>query len=197
MALSWTGTEKSFHRDHINESAQRHILISACVTFFLCLVIACYLRRRRLQLQREGLLDPLFQAGQTSSYSASSAWAQAGAFFSACVAASWALGVLDAAFFHPTYPGTDYESIGFTSSCFTLVLLCYWIIWPLGTVTYGRRRSFVFCTIFGAVDGACEAMLFLCIWAAIELCSTLPRYLVLAVAFLFKHNNQILASPGI
>lgn len=117
-------------------------------------------------------------------YNAYTAWLSAVAFFSVCFTLSWATGVLDATFFHPTWPALSNSFIVFTAASFITVVVGYWVIWPIGTVSYGRKWGGQ-CVLFGVVDGLAESQLFLCIWSVVELLG-LPRYCTGLITFLLQ-----------
>ena len=118
-------------------------------------------------------------------YDAYDAWLGAGTFMSVCFVISWAAGVLEATFFHPTWPSlANVYFIAFTAASFAIVIIGYWIIWPKGTVSYGRKWGW-HCVLFGIFDGLAESQLFLCIWSAVELIG-LPRYGTGLVTFVLQ-----------
>ena len=87
------------------------------------------------------------------------AWIRSFIFFSWCLIISWALGVFDGAFGSTvSIPGAfknDQVYIGVTVLNFGIVFIGYWIIWPIGTVVYGRGKRAVLWTqvLFGIVNG--------------------------------------------
>eukprot|EP00520_Triparma_pacifica_P007946 CAMPEP_0118652902 /NCGR_PEP_ID=MMETSP0785-20121206/11559_1 /TAXON_ID=91992 /ORGANISM="Bolidomonas pacifica, Strain CCMP 1866" /LENGTH=249 /DNA_ID=CAMNT_0006545437 /DNA_START=245 /DNA_END=991 /DNA_ORIENTATION=- len=120
-------------------------------------------------------------------YSAYSAWLSAVVFFSVCFIISWGTGVADAVFFHPTttsFSSSDTSFFVFTAASFATVILGYWIIWPIGTVTYNRQWGW-HCVIFGVLDGLAESQLFLCIWSLVEMLS-LPRWCTGLITFFIQ-----------
>jgi len=189
--MDWAGTSKSFSRDHIWDPAQLAVCSAAVVICMACVIAHARHTRdgtklsEQLQLVSETLQTNSSNTVEESNiddsieeyrYDAYAAWLQAGIFISMCHVISWGMGVLDATFFHPTLPQMDNNThfIIFTTASFIIVLVGYWIIWPMGTVTYGRAWGW-HCVFFGIVDGLAEAQLFLCIWSAVELIG-LPRY---------------------
>ncbi|GMI38856.1 hypothetical protein TeGR_g2294 [Tetraparma gracilis] len=206
----WTDTEPIFTRADIYDAEQLYVAGAAGVVFVLCFsasLIQFLHRRSELQSKTvitgiaEQLLLPADHpvARAALPYKASAAWLQAFTFFSLCILLSWRTGVLSATFFHPLpRPVDTLEEKLFGASTFAVVLLGYWVIWPMGTVSYGRSKecsltySAVMCTLLGVIDGACEAQLFLVFWAVIEASFGWPRWGTALLTFLvqggFKAN---------
>ena len=53
-----------------------------------------------------------------------------------------------------------------TIACFAVIVIAYGVIWPLGTVTHGRRRTTPMVLVFGVVWGVSQGQLYLAIRAA-------------------------------
>ncbi|GMH65746.1 hypothetical protein TrRE_jg8856 [Triparma retinervis] len=199
--MDWASDSKSFTRERIFDPAQLTLFGSALCCLVLCLVLRARSRDDARQTPNDSSAKQL-EAGIVSGqpmpdpaevgydpeehrYDAHKAWVSAGAFFSVCFVISWATGVLDATFFHPTWPNSvDNSFIVFTAASFATVVIGYWIIWPIGTVGYGRRWGW-HCVLFGLVDGLAESMLFLCIWSVVELLA-LPRWGVGLITFFLQ-----------
>ena len=128
---------------------------------------------------------------QDSAYNPKRAWLLANLFFTTCLIISWATGVIDAVLVHPSVyvaPGFDHQLwLGLTCACFGVILVGYWGIWPIGTVTYGRPLVFHTCVLFGLVNGLCETSLYLSMWAGIEVTGW-PRWAT-ALAFFFVQGG--------
>ena len=202
--MDWAGAARSFSRDRIWDPAQ---LVVACVALALglvCMVMGLQRSQRgaaRRARQGQHLMpklppgtDTADRSGNVSNapsgddeyhYDARTAWLSAGVFVSACFIISWGSGVLDATFFHPLWPPLDdVYFIVFTAASFAIVLVGYWIVWPIGTVSYGRVWGW-HCVFFGIVDGLAESQLFLCIWSAVEVIG-MPRYGTGLVTFMLQ-----------
>lgn len=181
---SWGDRTPSFSREHIFEPAQLCVLVVAIIMLVVCgsaCVFQCHERLRRLR----HALDYRTTQDTSLAYSAEAAWLQATTFFSLCIIASWSAGVLDAVVFHPTLPLASTAFYVFTAACFLVVILGYWLLWPMGTVTYGRRRARTAAVVFGLLDGFCESQLFMCIWALVEL-TAWPRWGVATAVFFLQ-----------
>ena len=190
--MDWADTSRSFSRDRIWDPAQLAVCGVAVVIGIVCVITHVRQTRGDTKLTEQlHLVSETLQQTNSSNtvkesnnsdpmkeyrYDAYTAWLRAGIFISICFVISWGMGVLDATFFHPTLPQMDNNMyfIIFTAASFIIVLVGYWIIWPMGTVTYGRAWGW-HCVLFGIVDGLAESQLFLCIWSAVELFG-LPRY---------------------
>jgi len=189
--MNWSNNTKSFNRDHIFDTGQLVVLGISIVLFIVCLVVR---RNRLLDLPRVPEEQKLVSKSSSKRdktspeeyrYNAYIAWLEGCAFISICFVISWATGVLDAAFFHPTWPPkADLAFYIFTGASFAIVVIGYWIIWPIGTVSYGRKWGW-HCVLFGVLDGFAESQLFLCIWALVELLS-LPRYATGIITFFLQ-----------
>ena len=51
-----------------------------------------------------------------------------------------------------------------TALCVIVVIVGYWIVWPLGTQAHGRTRVFPDTYIFGVLWGVSEGMIFASVW---------------------------------
>ena len=187
---AWTSTNAIFSREHIHDPEQLYVAGAAAVVFALCFSSSLIqLLRRKSEIRSRNIVKSVAEqlirhadqpAGSSMSsttlpYLASAAWLQAFTFFSLCILLSWQTGVLSATFFHTVPRPTDTLAAKmFGAATFVVVLTGYWVIWPAGTVSYGRSResSYTFNavknTLVGLIDGACEAQLFLVFWAVIE-----------------------------
>jgi len=58
--------------------------------------------------------------------------------------------------------------------------VAYWILWPFGTVTYGRRLFIPTTLLMGILWGFFDAMLFLSFWALFEL-APIPRWAIVII----------------
>ena len=187
--MDWSDTTKSFTRDNIWDPAQLIVCGIAVVVGLAC-AITCWITPHARDNNINNTTsfpstqqlhpDSILFTNEEYRYDAYTAWLRGGGFFSVCFVSSWITGVLDATFFHPAWPLPMLDNIAlvlfilFTVTSFVTVLIGYWIIWPTGTVSYGRKWSW-YCVLFGVVDGLSESQLFLCIWSAVELIG-LPRY---------------------
>ncbi len=65
-------------------------------------------------------------------------------FFSWCLLISYPTGVFDGVFVtgwdHLSSYNSDTLWVTLTVVLFIIIILGYWIIWPIGTVTYGRKK---------------------------------------------------------
>eukprot|EP00928_Gymnodinium_smaydae_P031114 TRINITY_DN2294_c0_g1_i2.p1 TRINITY_DN2294_c0_g1~~TRINITY_DN2294_c0_g1_i2.p1 ORF type:complete len:317 (+),score=39.70 TRINITY_DN2294_c0_g1_i2:80-1030(+) len=189
--LSWNGHVTSFSRRHIFERGQLAVLAVSVATFLMCLSLTLWRIQRRRKARFPSGITPLAARESTATehqYDPKGAWLEGGAFISLCFMLSWAAGVLDATFFHPCVvvqaQSDSAAFFVFTAAAFVVVIVGYWLIWPVGTVAYGRKWGW-HCVLFGVLDGLAEAQLFLCIWALIELAG-LPRYGTGLVTFLMQ-----------
>lgn len=201
--MDWAGTARSFSRTHIWDPEQLAVCGVAVAVGIACVIARARRPRGGALWVPEGqqYLVPASASGNGNDnnagcdddtpYSSEDAWLAAGIFVSACFVLSWAAGVLDATFFYPTrLPLDSTYFIVFTAASFATVLIGYWIVWPIGTVSYGREWGW-HCVVFGLFDGLAESQLFLCIWSAVELIG-LPRYATGLITFVvqggFKAN---------
>jgi hypothetical protein len=182
QSMNWSDTTKSFTRDNIWDPAQLTVCGIAVVVGLACAITRWITRARDHNTSAPPSTQQLHPVSipftdKEYRYDAYTAWLRGGIFFSVCFVISWITGVLDATFFHPIWP-LQMDNISlfilFTLTSFVTVLIGYWIIWPIGTVSYGRKWSW-YCVLFGIVDGLSESQLFLCIWSAVEHIG-LPRY---------------------
>ena len=51
---------------------------------------------------------------------------------------------------------------------FLIVGVGYWVIWPMGTQTHGRRRSLPASVSFGVLWGASEGVLYVALWSVLR-----------------------------
>lgn len=190
MSMDWGGTSRSFSRVHIWDPAQLVVCGVAVAVCLACVVARAWRTRGGKLLEgKQHLVDSISGPAAVDEleyhYDAYDAWLGAGTFMSVCFVISWAAGVLDATFFHPTWPSlANVYFIAFTAASFAIVIIGYWIIWPKGTVSYGRKWGW-HCVLFGIFDGLAESQLFLCIWSAVELIG-LPRYGTGLVTFVLQ-----------
>lgn len=130
--------------------------------------------------------------GRDASRSGTSPWWRALGWFSACVLASWATGVLPALL--QGTPGRS-DAAGFwlaTAGCLVLVAVAYGLVWPIGTFTLDRPRDLT-SYAFGAVWGLTEAQLLLAGYAVVEDAVVGlggPTWAVVGLAFLLLSGIQ-------
>lgn len=113
------------------------------------------------------------------------AWAQAGLYFVACFALSWATGVLPTLLSQPLATAAQMQSpawLAFTALCFAVEYIAYVLIWPRGTLTHGRKLYWPAVLIFGLLWGVSEGQLFLVIWTVARRWLASPMWAAL-VAF--------------
>lgn len=196
--MDWSSKTASFSRVHIFNPAQLAVATTAVAVLLYCFVLR--IRRQHQAPSSEGAANSLLasrlppgantpetstvDSQKKATYDAYTAWLEGGIFIATCFVISWATGVLDATFFNPTWPCIDSVFIVFTSASFGIVVVGYWIIWPIGTVTYGRSWGW-HCILFGGFDGLAESQLFLCIWSIVELFG-LPRFGTGIITFLLQ-----------
>lgn len=117
----------------------------------------------------------------SSEYFGNLAWLRAFIFFGWCIVISYFTGVFDVTFAQGPYALSLYSPshlwLWLTPLNFAVIIVGYWIIWPIGTVIYGRGKFGVlgFQILFGIVNGVCESMLNLSVWAVSELIPA-PRW---------------------
>jgi hypothetical protein len=136
------------------------------------------------------LLYRLFRDPNSKSteYYGNLAWIRAFLFYSFCIIISWGLGVFDAVIVNGTSNLGEYTSdttwIALTTALMSFSFVGYWIIWPMGTVSYGRKKHSVLFwqVLFGIVNGLCEGMLNVSIWAVAELFHQ-PRWATFLIYF--------------
>ncbi|MGI9665798.1 MAG: hypothetical protein ACR2N2_01685 [Acidimicrobiia bacterium] len=66
---------------------------------------------------------------------------------------------------------------------FAIAVGGYWILWPIGTRTYGRPLHRWWCVGFGSVWGVSEALLYVTIWSVIRSLTDVD-WLVVAISFI-------------
>lgn len=192
-STSWSSKHRSFSRQHIFDSVQVVVFGLAVLCVLCCLVwlVRDYFSRKPRSAEYVLTTSDTSNQPRQAPYRPSAAWATAFCFFGVCFSISWGTGVLSATFFTPLAPVDGWEFYVFTSACFAVVVVGYWVVWPLGTVTYGRKRAIAWCLVFGVVDGLAESQLFLSFWAVVELIN-LPRWGTAVIVFFvqggFKAN---------
>lgn len=119
-------------------------------------------------------------------YSPKMAWLRACAYFSVCLVVAHFSGAL-ASVFHAALATP--EQLGdalwwlLTLACLAVIVIGYGVIWPIGTFTDGRRLHPVLTLVYGSVWGACQALMFLSIWALVAR-SGLAVYWVAIISYL-------------
>lgn len=95
-------------------------------------------------------------------YVAAQAWRRALVYFAVCWIVSAATGTLGRLLRGPVvdHPA-DAAFWWSTAGCTTLILVAYWVIWPIGTLTHGRRFQPAWHLAFGLLWGLSEGQLFL------------------------------------
>jgi hypothetical protein len=93
------------------------------------------------------------------------AWLRALAYFTMCWAL--ALGAGAEAYLVTTIGAVDAAWWWLTGAGLAWAVVGYWIIWPMGTRTYGRPIRPLWVAVFGVLWGASEGMLLLTAWSLI------------------------------
>lgn len=98
-------------------------------------------------------------------YDPAGAWRRAGVYFAVCLVIGWMSGALDRVLSSPV---VDHPTTGAfwlsTAGCLMVVVVAYWVIWPLGTLTHGRRFRPAWHLGFGVLWGVFEGVLFVSIF---------------------------------
>lgn len=100
-------------------------------------------------------------------YRVEDAWRRALVYLLVCVGLGLLSGALGSALDHPL--GDD-PSTGFwlwTAACAAVIVLGYWVIWPMGTLTHGRALV-PSATVFGILWGIAEGTAFAAAWYAAD-----------------------------
>jgi hypothetical protein len=119
-------------------------------------------------------------------------WLRAGAYFSACLVASAAAGVLPVLLTGPLLGDGSLGDIGFVAAllgCVAVELVAYGWVWPRGTYTLDRPRDLPTGIGFGLAWGVTEAQLLLVLFALVEQSGWSKAYVVL-VAFVLMSAFQ-------
>ena len=118
-------------------------------------------------------------------YNPKHAWARAMVYFFACLLISHFSGALGQVLGDPLATAEQLRdplwiTLLFASYC--VIFIGYFVIWPRGTRTYGRRRNLAVVATFGLLWGICEGLLFLSIFI---LCQRVTPSNVIATAITF------------
>jgi hypothetical protein len=116
-------------------------------------------------------------------------WLRAGAYFSGCLVASAATGVLDVLLTGPVLGDGSLGNGVFLAAllgCVVLELIAYGRVWPLGTYTLDRARDLPAGFGFGLLWGVAEAQLLLSLWAVVEWSGWRLSYVVVAAFVLIS-----------
>jgi len=100
-------------------------------------------------------------------YDAGGAWLRAGGYFSACWALAAFSGALPTILGNPLVSAAEAHDPGWiltSGGLMALVVFGYWVVWPLGTLTYGRRLILPDTLIFGLLWGLSEGLVFASVW---------------------------------
>ncbi len=119
-------------------------------------------------------------------YRSGRAWLLAGIYFAACLAVSAAAGVLPAILSTPLIPPQDLANPAWVAAavlCLVVVIVGYWVIWPRGTETHGRRLQPGAVILFGLLWGISQGQLFAAIWNVADRLVA-PPWLVVLISFL-------------
>ncbi|MEM7334075.1 MAG: hypothetical protein AAF490_18465 [Chloroflexota bacterium] len=99
------------------------------------------------------------------------AWNIAGIVILGYFLISWLTGVLKTILSQPLIREgqlADPQWVAFTSGCFLVVVVGYWVIWPKGTLTHGRKLSLTAIFTFGILWGLGEGQFLMSILAIVE-----------------------------
>ena len=114
------------------------------------------------------------------------AWLRGGVYFSACMLIARASGAWQAVFNQPLASAANRSDPGwilFSAGCAAILYVGYFLVWPRGTLSHGRRLDIPAVLIFGSLWGLSESLLFVAVWfAAANLIE--PTWLVAVVAFI-------------
>jgi hypothetical protein len=124
-----------------------------------------------MELRRRGPARP------PQEYDPQRAWLRAGIYFCACWLFGLLTGVAQTLFTRPLVLAQQLANpawLLFTGLCFVVVGVGYWVIWPRGTQTHGRRLNLPAVLLFGALWGFSEPVLFLSFWTLVGRVSTVP-----------------------
>ena len=133
-----------------------------------CLLVSLLVMRRGRDLSRYD--NPL-------------AWLRACIYFCCCISLSAATGVTEKLFSDPWGLSDVNSPVWITATLVYLGIIVYgyWIFWPRGTYTQGRKLYWT-CLPFALVLAFCESQLLLVFWALFEM-TGLSRFWVAALTF--------------
>jgi len=98
-------------------------------------------------------------------------------FFCLCGIIGYVSGVLHA-LFHDGIREEDIKDPLWIALTFFIIIfefIAYWVLWPFGTVTYGRKLVLPTTLIMGVLWGFFDTMLYLSFWSLFEL-APIPRW---------------------
>lgn len=168
---SFTSTDEIFTRDNVLKGGSQDY----AMIFVICAMFALLILLRA---------SPNYKHG-SKVYYGNLAWIRAYIFFGFCFLVSWSTGVLDAVIVRANLAEYVQDKTWqvFTAFNFVAIFVAYWIVWPIGTVTYNRKSFFLTTLLFGICNGLSESMLNLSIWAVLELLNK-PRWCTFILYFL-------------
>jgi retinol dehydrogenase-14 len=100
-------------------------------------------------------------------YDTTAAWLRAFAYFAACWSIAAASGTLNTIANNPLVPADQLDSVVwwlFTAVILAIVVVGYWIVWPIGTKPHGRRIVWPDTPFFGVAWGVSEGLLMGSVW---------------------------------
>jgi hypothetical protein len=168
----WRSTNKTFHQSLFTGQWEDYFCVGIFAVFCTTFVIYIYFHHK------------MYQSGV---YYANLAWMRALIFFCFCVLVGYFSGVFQQFWREGAIRDGDVRDPVFCALTLFIVafeFISYWIFWPFGTVTYGRKFFLPTSLVMGILWGFSETMLFLSFWSLLEI-APIPRWgIVLILMFL-------------
>lgn len=100
-------------------------------------------------------------------YDARAAWMRGGIYFVICFLVSWFSGIAPSLLQREAWlPNPLTATWGaFAAVCLLIIIVGYFVIWPMGTETHGRPLSWPAVLVFGLLWGLSQGQLFASIWS--------------------------------
>lgn len=116
-------------------------------------------------------------------YDVGLAWRRAIVYAVACLLIGGATGVLGDIVTEPPVSAAQCAEPWWwlwTTACLAVVVVGYWVVWPMGTLTHGRPLV-PSATLFGLMWGIAEGVLFASVWAVAD--DLAGRWVAVALTF--------------
>lgn len=127
-------------------------------------------------------------------YNSILAWHRAGIAFCAAYIIGWSTGAFKTLLQTPFVTDEQLQNpvwIALTLTCFVIIIIGYGVIWPKGTLVYDRQRRLPSILIFGLLWGTSQALMFLSIWALIEMTGLSTLWVaLLSYAVIASYNGS-------
>lgn len=106
-------------------------------------------------------------SNQKNRYRPRRSWSFAIGYSATCWLVAALAGTLQLLGDQPLGPGDEASTVSFwaaTGAVAILILIGYWVIWPIGTTTQSRKPHRVSSAIFGVIYGTSEGVLYVTAW---------------------------------